>query len=130
VLPTEAAQSGANAAVTGADPGESTSASAAHGGTAGAQVTATNRSTADAEADIDDAEAEQDGEQDGGEEQDTPCAESSMSSLRVQTQRHHLRSVTMDSHIADCIQQLSGLKTAAAAGLPTHPQLEAHPAIR
>ncbi len=130
MLPTEAAQSGANAAVTGADPGESTSASAAHGGTAGAQVTATNRSTADAEADIDDAEAEQDGEQDGGEEQDTPCAESSMSSLRVQTQRHHLRSVTMDSHIADCIQQLSGLKTAAAAGLPTHPQLEAHPAIR
>ncbi len=109
MLPTEAAQSGANAAVAGADPGESTSASAAHVGTAGAQATETNSYTADADADIDDAEAEQEGErvceQDGGEEHDTPCAESSISSLRVQTQRHHLRSVTVDSHIAEVAEQ-------------------------
>ena len=71
VPPTEAAQSGANAAVAGADPGESTSASAAHGGAAGAPQ-ATNSPAADADADIDDAEAEQEGEQEGGEEQDTP----------------------------------------------------------
>ena len=105
MLPTEAAQSGANAAVTGAGPGESTSESSAHDGTAGAQVTATNRSTADAEADIDDAEAEQEGEQDGGEEQDTPCAESSMRSMRVQTQRHCMRSVTMGSNVAQAAEQ-------------------------
>ncbi len=71
----------------------------------------------------------------GGAARGARRSESSVSSMRVQTQRHHMRSVTMDSNIAEAAEQTvhsnyldrKFVVKNGRAGLPAHMQIRRSP---